>query len=277
MKIFVTGATGFVGAYFVRAALSAGHEVVALRRSEESALPISLPHDPMWLTKKLEDLEDSNLAGCDALVHFAATGVSPKPATWEECFRFNVLVSLSLAEKAKRAAVGRIIIAGSYAEYGKAGLRYDEIPPDAPLEPTDPYAASKAAGCIALTAYARNHQLRLFYGRIFSAFGEGQSSVNFWPQLRDAAWKGADFEMTQGEQIRDFIPIEKVADTFLHACTREDIVPGEPHIQNIASGIPISLRDFATEWWGRFHAKGQLKLGAVPYRPHEVMRYVPQI
>ncbi len=42
MRLFVTGATGFIGSHFVNQALAAGHEVVALRRTEQSRPRIEL-------------------------------------------------------------------------------------------------------------------------------------------------------------------------------------------------------------------------------------------
>jgi len=277
MKIFVTGATGFVGAHFARLAHARGHQVIAMRRDASSVPVVAVPTETEWLTKPLEELCVEDFESCQALVHFAATGVSPKPAAWNECFRFNTQVTLALAQMAHDAGVERIVAAGTFAEYGRAGLRFDPIPADAPLEPTDPYAASKAASCIALAAFARFSKLKLFYGRIFSAFGEGQADVNFWPQLRKAALAGEDFPMTAGEQTRDFLPVELVAETFLKACTREDLLPGDPMIRNVASGEPVSLRDFAENWWSKWKATGKLKCGEIAYRPHEVMRYVPEV
>ena len=83
--------------------------------------------------------------------------------------------------------------------------------------------------------------------------------------------------MTRGEQIRDFLAVEKVAEIFLRATVRSDLLPGEPMIRNVASGIPVTLREFAEDNWKKWRATGQLKFGAVDYRPHEVMRYVPLI
>ena len=37
----------------------------------------------------------------------------------------------------------------------------------------------------------------------------------------------------------------------------------------------MTLREFAEFWWDKLDATGKLKLGIVPYRPNEVMRYVP--
>jgi nucleoside-diphosphate-sugar epimerase len=173
--------------------------------------------------------------------------------------------------------IERVVVAGSYAEYGKAGLRYGKIPANAPLEPTDPYAASKAAASIAMAAYARNMKTQLFYGRIFSAYGERQYEKNFWQQLRHAAINGNDFDMTLGEQIRDFIHVECVTKIFLRSCCQTEIINGVPLITNIASGNPISLADFAREWWGKFNAKGALNIGSLPYRENEVMTYVAEV
>ena len=277
MKIFLTGGTGFIGSNFINHAHEAGHEILALRRSAEEAKMVILKSTPQWLTKEIENVSVEDLQGYDALVHFAAVGVSPKPASWNECFEFNVGKSLQLLQKAHEAGVSRMVVSGTFSEYGKSGLRYKEIPSNAPLEPTDPYAASKAAASVALTAYARNNKYCLYYGRIFSAFGQGQYHKNFWPDLRRAALAGEDFPMTEGGQIRDFIAVEDVAEIFLQACTDMKINPGEPVVRNVASGKPVMLAAFAAHWWEHWGATGHLRIGNLPYRAHEVMRYVPQI
>ena len=83
--------------------------------------------------------------------------------------------------------------------------------------------------------------------------------------------------MTAGEQARDFVPVETVAEQFATALTRTDLRAGEPKIENVGTGKPQTLRDFAGHWWKHWDAKGKLKIGALPYRAGEVMRYAPEI
>lgn len=276
MKIFVTGGSGFIGCHFLNAAQEAGHELVATRLPEA---PLCLPvqREPRWLYKRLDQVTPEDMAGCSVLVHLAAAGVTPQPASWEMCYRVNVVDTIRLVENALAAGVKRVVATGSYAEYGTAGLRFDHIPPDAPLEPTDIYAASKASASIALCSMCRVNQFELVYARLFSVFGEGQFEGNFWPQLRRAALAGADFEMTAGTQVRDFVPVEEVARQLLDACTRPDLAPGLPMVRNLASGFPQTLREFALHWWRQFKATGQLRFGALPARAYEVDRYVPEV
>jgi nucleoside-diphosphate-sugar epimerase len=130
-----------------------------------------------------------------------------------------------------------------------------------------------------MSAYglAVEQELELCYLRIFSAFGEGQFPSNFWPALKRAALAGEDFLMTEGAQVRDYVPVEAVADRFLHAALRQDVQAGHPHVSNVGSGCPVTMRDFARHWWDQWNAVGKLEIGALPYRPNEVMRFVPLI
>jgi nucleoside-diphosphate-sugar epimerase len=275
MKLFVTGGTGFIGSHFLRQALSAGHEVVALRRKSDSRTKFAIPKEPIWIEASLGKLDASLWSGVDVLVHLAAGGVTPQPATWESCYQVNVVDTLALVSSALDAGVRRVFVSGSYAEYGLAGLRYDLIPPDAPLEPTDPYAASKASSCVALAALCRARKFELAYYRLFSVYGDGQNAQNFWPQIRSAALSGADFDMTAGSQVRDFINVQDAVNILLEACSRADLKMGVPHIRNLASGEPITLRDFALRVWKESRARGKINFGAIPNRPNEVARYIP--
>lgn len=82
--------------------------------------------------------------------------------------------------------------------------------------------------------------------------------------------------MTAGEQVRDFTPVEYVANAILAAATI-NAPRGQALIKNIGTGQPRTLRNFAEEWWRRWNARGKLLFGAVPYRDGEIMRYVPEI
>lgn len=275
MKIFVTGGTGFIGTHLISRALARGHEVLALRRT--GSLPrLPLAREPAWMEAEIGEVESSSLGGCSTLIHLAATGTVPRTATWENCFKINVHDSLALWRTAVAAGLRRFIICGSCFEYGTSGTRYETIPTDAPLEPTGPYHASKAAATMAALGLAVEQQLQMTVLRPFHVFGPGESEERLWPSLRSAALAGKDFPMTEGEQVRDFVPVENVAEAFLNAAERE-VAPGHPVIHNVGSGCPQSLRHFAETWWEEFGGTGKLIPGAVPYRPNEVMRYVPQL
>ena len=276
MKLFITGATGFIGSHILHHALSSGHTVLAHRRKSCSNTKINLPTSPLWLDVPLDSISVNQVYDCNAIIHLAATGVSPRVSTWSELYEVNIRSTLLICELAK-AINASLVMSGSYAEYGLSALRYHEIPPDAPLEPTSSYAASKAAAGILSMSYARAEKVSLAYLRIFNAFGYGQHKSNLWPSLRHAAQNEIDFAMTLGEQIRDFIPVEDVAKAFLDEAISLVAQEHTVFARNVASGKPQSIRQFCEFWWKKWVASGNLNIGAIPYREGEVMRYVPKL
>ena len=234
----MTGGTGFIGSHFLNRAFQAGHEAVALRRSVRSAPRVPLAATPKWIDSPMDRLRVEDFEGCEALVHFAAHSANVPYDTLENCIRWNVLAPLKLFSVAADAGVKTFLVAGSCFEYGRSAERYDFIPPDAPLEPTLSYPASKAAASVAFHAFACERNIRLLNLRIFQVFGEGELETRFWPSLRKAALAGEDFPMTAGEQVRDFIPVEKVAQAFMVALTRTDLKPGQPRVENLGATRP---------------------------------------
>ncbi|MBW4530088.1 MAG: NAD(P)-dependent oxidoreductase [Aphanothece saxicola GSE-SYN-MK-01-06B] len=277
MRLFLTGGTGFIGSHVLAAALAAGHQVRALRRTPASAPVIPLPRQPQWCEGDLHTLATSELEGVEVVLHLASAGVSPKQVPWAELVQANVAGSLRLLELAAEAGVRRCVVTGTSHEYGNAARRFAAIPPDAPLEPLSAYGASKAAAFQLLRTFAIERRRELFYGRIFTAYGEGQFAGNFWPSLRRAALAGEDFPMTSGRQVSDFIPADAVAAHLLEACTRPDISAGVPLVVNIGSGAATSLLAFAAAEWERLGATGRLRPGVLPDRPDQIERYVPDL
>lgn len=277
MNLFVTGATGFVGSHLVRLALQNNHQVLALRRSVMSEPRVVLPVQPEWIVKGMEELTASDFAGVDMVIHLAAHTPNFPYDSLENCVYWNLSVPLRMFDQAVKGGVRRFVVAGSCFEYGQSGVRYEFIPPSAPLEPTLSYPASKAASSVAFYQFAVGHQIQLSYHRVFHVYGEGEAEARLWPSLRRAALLGNDLPMTLGAQVRDFVLVEDVAGQLLAACEPSGVRDGEPLIKNLGSGRPQSIRDFATFWWRHWGAKGELRFGAIPYRNGEVMRYVPQL
>ena len=237
MKIFVTGGTGFIGSHFLKQALAIGHDLICLRRPG-SRTRIPLKSEPTWVEGSLEDDLRDEIEGCDVFLH---------------------------------------IVTGTAFEYGHSGERYNCIPVTANLEPSMSYPASKAAAAIAFYQWSIEHKLKLQYLRLFQVFGEGESQNRLWPSLKRAAISGEDVDMTEGEQLRDFTPVEDVAEQLIQALEFEKTEFGKPLFKNIGTGKPSSIRDFAEFWWKKWAAKGQLKFGSIPYRNDEVMIYVPDL
>lgn len=276
MKIFLTGGTGFIGSHVLKQLLASDIEVIAHRR-KESSNPRILIEDPIrWLTKPVSDIDSTHFDGVDVLLHLASHSVQYPFDSLENNILYNVIEPLEMFKKAHQAGVTKYVVAGSCFEYGSSGDRFEYIPTDAPLESTNDYATSKAMSFLAFRQFALNKRVSLSYQRIFHAFGEGQQDDRLWPSIKKHALSGKDMELTLGNQIRDFVHIEIVSSKLIAACEELSNFPDEKiRIENIGSGSPQSIAQFANYWWNYWNAVGKLKLGSLPYRDNEVMRFVP--
>lgn len=276
MNIFLTGGTGFIGSHFINQAYDAGHNIFAIRRTG-SEPRIKLKSAPYWIEGDLTGKYFEYMEKCDVFVHLAAHSANKPYDSLENCILQNVVNSFNLIKDAYEAGIKRFIIAGSCFEYGKTGEMFEFIPPDAPLFPVESYPISKAMASILFYGWASTNNVSLKLLRVFQVYGEGELETRFWPSLKKAALEGKDFPMTKGEQIRDFINVSEVAKRFVEELNFDNVKPGIPFIDNVGTGKPQTLREFAEYWWKKWGAKGKLKFGELPYRKNEIMRYVPLV
>jgi nucleoside-diphosphate-sugar epimerase len=112
MKIFVTGASGFVGGAATRRLLQAGHTVLAMSRSAGSdAVIAGLGGEAVRCD--LETVSASHLQGCEVVVHAAAFVEAWGDAdAWE---RANVGGTRRMLKAAREAGVKRFIHIGTEA------------------------------------------------------------------------------------------------------------------------------------------------------------------
>ena len=143
MRILLTGHKGYIGAVAGPILTSAGHEVVGLDADLFAGCDFGEPAPEIpEIRKDMRDLTKADLAGFDAVVHFAALSNDPlgdlDPSL---TYDINHLASVRLAELAKEAGVKRFVFSSSCSTYGAAGDAFhDET---APLNPVTPYGESK--------------------------------------------------------------------------------------------------------------------------------------
>ena len=142
MRIFVTGASGFVGGAATRALVGDGHQVRAMSRSDRSDQRIrALGAEPVRCD--LETITAADIGDCETVLHCAAyvEAWGPKDA-W---YRYNVLGTRTMLEQSEAAGVLRFIHIGTEAAicHGQHLHNADEGVPLAPESPY-PYCATKA-------------------------------------------------------------------------------------------------------------------------------------
>jgi nucleoside-diphosphate-sugar epimerase len=142
MRIFVTGASGFVGGAAVRKLVAEGHDVRAMSRSEKSDSKIAaLGAKPVRCD--LEDVTVGNIGDAEAVIHSAAfvEQWGPRDA-WR---KFNVDGTARMLKAAREAGARRFIHIGTEAAlfHGQHLRGVDETYPLAPNSPY-PYSSTKA-------------------------------------------------------------------------------------------------------------------------------------
>ncbi|MFG1929517.1 NAD-dependent epimerase/dehydratase family protein [Mycobacterium sp. NPDC048908] len=146
MKVFCTGATGFVGAHSALALLAAGHELRLLVRDEHAARAWFEAHERPIQRCVTADIRDSAalahaMAGCDAVLH-AAAAVSVNPRRAREMYDTNVGGTTAVLGAASEAGIRNIVYVSSVMVYFHPGApRVDEY--TALADVSDPYTRSK--------------------------------------------------------------------------------------------------------------------------------------
>jgi len=144
VRVLLTGHQGYLGTVMAPVLAAAGHEVVGLDSGLFASCVLGPPpEDPPGLAVDLRDVDLTDLAGFDAVVHLAALSNDPLGSLVPQItYDINQHASTRLAALAKAAGVRRFLYASTCSVYGAAGG--DElVGEDAPLRPVTPYAESK--------------------------------------------------------------------------------------------------------------------------------------
>jgi nucleoside-diphosphate-sugar epimerase len=136
--------------------------------------------------------------------------------------------------------------------------------------PGNPYGLAKDVLRQQLEYLASASGVELTWARLFYMWGERQAASSLYPLLAAAVQRGdRTFDMSGGEQLRDFLPVSAVADYLVRLSLRSK----GAGVVNICSGRPISVRRLVEGWIAANGWNISLNLGRYPYPDYEPMAF----
>ncbi len=245
MKILVTGGAGFIGSNVADAFIAAGHEVAIVDNLTTGKKDNLNPRAEFYPV----DIRDARLAEVvndfapEAIAHLAAQ-IDVRKSVSDPVFNaeVNELGTLNLLNAAVQNKVGKIIFSSTGgAIYGEVADK-DGAGEDHPQEPISPYAITKRSAEMYLYAYRKLFGLKftvLRYGNVYGPRQDPLGEAGVIAIFCGKMLKGeAPTIFGDGEQLRDYVYVDDVAQANLSALTK-----AEGEIINIGVGRGTSVNE----------------------------------
>ncbi|HEV8082132.1 MAG TPA: NAD(P)-dependent oxidoreductase [Chitinophagaceae bacterium] len=267
MKILVTGATGFVGKHVVNELLKYDYTIVATtNKTKENKSYDKLSYAFLDLDNINPDKDYfSHLGNPDMLIHLAWQGLP----NYKSLFHFekNLISHYAFLKNIIKNGLKKLVVTGTCFEYGmKDGCLSEDMITD----PQNSYALAKDTLRKFLFELKQTHEFDCKWVRLFYIYGEGQNPKALLSQLENALQKGDKvFNMSGGEQLRDYLPIKKVAEYIVTIALQEHI----SGIVNCCSGKPISVKELVENYLKDTNREIELNAGYYPYTDYEAMAF----
>ena len=159
------------------------------------------------------------------------------------------------------------MVAGTCLEYG---MQFGPLTEEMETHPSTPYGFAKDVLRKALQLLQNEKAFTLQWMRLFYMYGEGQNKNSLLAQLDRAIDEGQSvFNMSAGNQLRDYLPIQDVAENFVFTLENPKI----EGVINCCNGSPISVLDLVKQRCLSRASKIKLNRGFYPYPDYEPLAF----
>ncbi len=248
-KLFITGATGFIGSHLCEMGVKKGYKVIGFDRYNSNS-------DYGWLKKSkylnkieliLGDIRDydsvyKSMKNSDIVFHLAALiGIPYSYVSPLAYIKTNTEGTYNVLEAARNLKIKNLVVTSTSEVYGSA--KYLPIDEKHPLNAQSPYAASKVAADQLSLSFNKSYNLPVKIIRPFNTYGPRQSNRAVIPRvISQCLFNTNKIKLGNINPTRDFNFVEDVCDAYFKIMNIKKL-NGE--IINVGSQRSISIQDLA--------------------------------
>lgn len=256
MRVFITGATGFIGQQLLKR-LTDQHHTLAIHVRKQLH---EVDSNVLVFTGELKHLQKEIIAFSPEYVfHLAGSSIYSKNAEEEvELWSANVLYGNTLLSIIKE-------IPGLVFVNFTTSLAYDGTE----LYPFSYYALTKANFVQSLHYFTRYYNIRVFNLILYTIYGKGDKTKRALNYILDSLDASEPITMSPGEQIMDFIHVDDVIGLCLQLLENK---PNEKIEEiHVGTGRGTTIKEAAQLIASLSQRKANIHFGSIPYRKEEKM------
>jgi len=254
MKIFLTGASGFIGKNFYKLAIKKGHFIYAPTRAKRNN-----NNNIKWLSGDFDYSWKNELSNSKILVHLAASGLNS--SNERDIYDTNVFKSINLLNNAIKYKCKKWLIISTSSEYGlikkNKSLKFTK---KTNRVPEDDYGLSKAIFTDYCINLAKKFNCKVRIMRIFFVYGSGENKKRLYPSMLRAAKSGNNFFIKNPLETRDFTNVKFVSKILFDAMNFNKKRFKSHQIWHVSENKPQMIKSFVKKYWKIYKPKGKLIL-----------------
>ncbi|MGI6595627.1 MAG: dTDP-glucose 4,6-dehydratase [Candidatus Ratteibacteria bacterium] len=277
MRIVITGGAGFIGSHFIKHILGKYPDYNVLNIDKltyagnlENLKEVENKSNYKFLQADICDKNIENeISGYDVIVNFAAESHVDRSIQAPKTFlKTDIMGTFNLLEIARAKGIHRYIQISTDEVFGSAdeGVIFSE---ESPLNPSNPYSASKAAADLLAISYYKTYKTPVLVVRSTNNYGPNQYPEKFIPLFITNALEEKELPLYgDGQNVRDWIFVLdncRAIDTVLHKGS-------EGAVYNIAGGNDKE-NIFVARKIVEYLNKPESLIKFVPDRPGHDIRY----
>jgi len=283
VRILITGGGGFIGSHLAEFFVKKGCETIILddfTNANLNNIRGLLRFKNFMLVK--EDVRNFDLLkeiskDVNAIFHLAAQIHVDKSVIYPTLtFEVNTIGTLNVLEAARQNRVDKVVYASSSEVYGTA--KYVPMDEEHPLNPSSPYAASKAAADRLCFSYYNTYGLNVVIVRNFNTFGPRQKNMGYASAIpmfiRRVLQTKPPIIFGDGKQTRDYLYVKDAIEAYNLVYDNFEDVVGEAI--NFGTGKEIEIKALAEKIIKLCEVDNLVPIHTDP-RPGEVRRLCADI
>lgn len=269
-KVLVTGGNGYLGENLIKKLILLNANIFSLDINKKSKFKninyfqVDI-NDFDLLNKVINNIKP------DYIFHLAAIlDRSRSFKNYENVYKVNLFGTINLLMATKDLTIKKFIFMSTSEIYGGEKNLVPFKEESNCINPPSNYSISKLSAEKAIINYSKLFNKNYIILRLFNFYDQNTTKNFFINKLISKLKNNIDFDMTKGEQIRDFIHIDDVIESIL----RSALCFEKNEIINVCTGKGNSLKNIALLLKEKLGSKSKINFGYLPYRKNEIWEMV---